>query len=326
MLGLFTDIQANQLYRWVDEKGHVYYSDKVPPQHSKYRRSKLNEQAVTVDIVEEAKTEAQLEREKKLKHLRNAQQRLLDDHQARDRSLLRTFRSEKEIDDTFRAKLSTIEILETVTLSNISRLESQLDSQEKFAADFERKGKSVPDRVIENITGSRRQIGLNQEKIRALGIQKLNLRRKFAADLERFKALVEQNKGTVKRIADNQTTTTGNENNDSIILSVAYCPNRVICDKVWKLARTYLLQHATTDIRIDTDLIIYTSAPAQEDDLSLSLSKINDKSEQQGAQVFLDVRCKQSSIGQELCSSEMVREILASFPPYIETGLKFVAK
>jgi hypothetical protein len=319
--------EAAQLYRWADEKGHIYYADKVPPQHSKYGRTKLNEQGITVDVVDRSKTKAELEREAKLQALRSAEQRLLQDHLARDRSLLRTFRSEKEIDDTFQAKLGTLDILETVTLANISRLESQLDAQQKLAADFERTGKTVPEMVVNNILGYQKQIALGQKKIRELERQKLELRKNFAADLDRFKALTEHNQQKSQGIRESQSlsSATANQDGEAIILSVADCPDQPICLKAWELARNYLIQHSTTEIRIDTDLIIYTSAPANDNDIALSLAKIHDK-DRPGAQIFLDVRCKQSGVGQEVCSGAKVRDILASFPPYIETGLKFIAE
>jgi Domain of unknown function (DUF4124) len=317
---LCASAQAVERYRWVDEDGHIYYADKVPPQHSKYRRAKLNEQGVTVDVIEKTKTKQELEREEKLQELRSAEQRLLQDHLDKDRSLLRTFRSEKEIDDTFKSKLSTLEILETVTLANISRLEFQLDAQEKIAAEFETTGKIVPDSVIANILGYQKQIASSQEKIRELENQKMELRKNFAADLDRFKTLTENVEEKSLGMGENQPLASATQANESIILSLANCPDEPVCKRAWDLARNYLIQHSTTAIRIDTNLIIYTSAPENDDDIALSLAKIQNRNTQ-GAQVFLDVRCKPSSAGQEVCSSEKVRDILANFQPFIAAGL-----
>ena len=318
-------IPAAQLYRWADENGQIYYADKIPPQHSKYHKDMLNDRAITVDVIEKSKTKAEIEREKKLQALRNAEQQLLEDHLNKDRTLLRTFRSEKEIDETFKAKLNTIEILETVTLANISRLESLLNAQQKLAADFERSGRPVPESVVNSILGYQNQIANNQEKMQDLGSQKLELRKTFAEDIGRFKALTARTNDSNRNISESQVITTGNQDSETIILSVAQCSDETACEKAWDLARNYLLQHSSTDIRIDTDRIIYTSAPENDDDIALSLAKIQNKGHA-GAQVFLDVRCKQSSVGRDVCSGEEVRDILASFPPYIEAGLKYVAK
>ena len=313
----------SKLYRWIDDNGNVYYSDKVPPQHAKLKREQLNKQAITVDVTEREKTQAQLQREEELSKLRAAQQQLLEEHKAKDRSLLRTFRSEKEIDDTLHSKLTTIEILSTVTLANIARLEKRLRGVEKIAAERERNGQAVPDYLIKEIAGLRNQIDTNQQKIRNLETQKLGLKDKFAADLDRFRALTATNSDDKATIADAKNTIAAEtEDSDSeIILSVVTCPNQSSCDNAWRLANQYVKKNATTPIRINTDLIIYTAAPSTSNDIALSISRITAK-KREDAKLFLDVRCQQSGKGQELCRSDKVREILLSFRPYVEPALK----
>ena len=310
------------LYRWVDQNGNVFYSDKVPPKHSKYRRAELSKQGVTVNVVERAKTQAEMESERELKNLRSAQKRLLEEHKARDRSLLRTFRSEEEVNRTLQSKLNTIAILETVTLSNITRVEKQLFAQEGRAAKLERNGKIVPPVLIGSINGYRRQLDDNRNKIKNLSAQKLALKRRFATDLNRFRDLVAQNEGVLHQVGNGtgSVAATGDDGS-TIILSVAYCANLEICDSAWKLAAGYIEQHATTPIRINTDVILYTAEPVDENDIALSVSRIT-KKESDSAQIFLDARCRQSGVGQDLCASDRVRDILLSFRPYIEQGLK----
>ncbi len=310
------------LYRWVDEKGHIYYSDKVPPKHSKFGRSKLNDQGVTVSVVEAAKTREQLNREAKLQSLRSEQIRLLKEHQAKDQVLLRTFQSEAEIERTLQAKLSTIQVLESVTFSNIKRLETLLKSQEKQAADMERNGKIVPERIVKEIRGSRNQLEDNRNKIKNLNGHKLELRKKYAEDLARFRTLVTASEGTLIKLADeNKTIIAEVEDENAIIISVAYCPDQQVCDKAWKLAKTYVIKNATTPLRINTGVIIYSAPPVEESDIALSVSRIG-LSESESAQLFLDARCKQSGVGQELCSGKKVREILAGFPRFINSSIK----
>lgn len=313
--------QTTKLYRWTDEKGNVYYSDKIPPQHSRYGRAKLNEQGVKVDEVEGAKTRAQLTREARLQQLRNEQQRLLQDHQAKDRALLRTFRSEQEIEDTLDGKLSTIEVLETVTYSNIKRLETLLERGIGQAAELERNGKPVSDRLRRSIDNTRAQLDDNHEKIKSLGTQKLALKRKYARDLERFRALVAASEGALFEVgSDNESVNAGVDDKDSVIISVARCPNKNVCDRVWKLAKSYVASNATTPIRIDTGVIIYTASPVKESDIALSVSRITRKGSD-SAQIFLDARCRQSGVGQELCDSEEVRGILSKFPAFINASI-----
>ena len=315
------EADSNNAYRWVDKNGQVFYSDKVPPQHSKLRRSELNNRGVTVGITEREKTRAEVVREQELAKLRAAQQRLLNEHKAKDLSLLRTFRSEKEINDTLKSKLTTIEILSTVTMTNLSRLQKRLEDEEGKAAERERNGTAVPDWLLKKIAGLRRQIDTNHKKLNKIEGQKLAMKNKFANDLERFRDLSSRRHGNTGQIASDKNTVAANsEDGSSIILSVAICKNQTSCDQAWRLSNRYIQKHATTPIRINTDRIIYTAAPSTENDIALSISKITQKNSEK-VQLFLDVRCQQSGKGQDLCTSNKVRDILSSFRPFIKTAL-----
>ncbi|MGR9107345.1 MAG: DUF4124 domain-containing protein [Gammaproteobacteria bacterium] len=312
---------AVQLFRWTDDTGHIYYSDQVPPRHSKYQRAKLNEQGMTVNVLERAKSKAEMEREQKLGELRAAQQRLLEEQRSRDRLLLRTFSSEKEITEHFESRSRTLEMLDTVIRGNLSRLQSQLDAEEKRAAEFERSGKVIPDFVVSQIHDYQKQIEENQQKLGELANQKLELENDLAANLERFKALTEGKQELLGASPQSHSVSSANQEGESLILSVAPCSDEAICEKAWNLARSYLLQHSNTAVQIDTDLIINTFTPENDEEIALSLAKIRDQ-DSPGAQLFLDARCKPSSIGQEICSGERVRGILSAFPLYIASGLK----
>jgi tRNA-dihydrouridine synthase len=53
------------------------------------------------------------------------------------------------------------------------------------------------------------------------------------------------------------------------------------------------------------------AAPARDDDLSLTVSRIAAKD---GAQsIFLDLQCRKTTYGQEFCASEAVRQIRRDF-------------
>jgi hypothetical protein len=61
-----------------------------------------------------------------------------------------------------------------------------------------------------------------------------------------------------------------------------------------------------------------SAPPVEDEDLSLSVSKLNEANVQQ---IFLDIRCKASTIGQELCSSEKARTIRQGFSTFIQLKL-----
>ena len=60
-------------------------------------------------------------------------------------------------------------------------------------------------------------------------------------------------------------------------------------------------------------------APDTDNDLSLAISKIDLGDRKQ--KLFLDIRCRESSIGMELCASKKVQDIRVAFKRYLETSL-----
>ena len=54
-----------RMYRWVDEKGQVYYSDRIPPQYVNKERREYDDRGHLISTVEAAKTKEQLAAKKK---------------------------------------------------------------------------------------------------------------------------------------------------------------------------------------------------------------------------------------------------------------------
>jgi hypothetical protein len=102
-------------------------------------------------------------------------------------------------------------------------------------------------------------------------------------------------------------------------LGLFFCENDKQCNKVWELARDFINKYSTTPPDIYNDKLIMNRAPATDNDMSLSLSKItidNDNYE-----LFLDIRCRESVAGKELCAGEKARAIRSAFRPYINEAL-----
>jgi hypothetical protein len=55
-----------------------------------------------------------------------------------------------------------------------------------------------------------------------------------------------------------------------------------------------------------------TAPPVRDDDISIIISRFDDR-HAAGTVLFLDIYCKQSPLGAELCKSERVRSIVTRF-------------
>lgn len=69
---------------------------------------------------------------------------------------------------------------------------------------------------------------------------------------------------------------------------------------------------------MDTERLVYTSVPLSDQEIALTLARIAGPGEET---VFLDIRCRQSSLGRELRASPRVREIRAGFRASVEAGM-----
>lgn len=304
-----------ETFRWVDDQGVVHYTDQLPPEESKRPRAKLNSEAKLLEMVEGQKSMEELEQLKRLAQLRLDQTRILAVQKDSDSSLMRTYRSEAEMQMALQSKLNTMDSAIKIAESNRLHQEENLKGQLKRAAEIELGGQSVPQNLRDGIESTRRQIATYQDKIRALGISKTEISASFARDLERFKNLeilrLNPELGTMAWRSQNQEA-------DVNVLSTTNCrPKR--CALAWVLAREYVKANSHKPLLTDTDEILQTSNPREETDVAILVVRIPGKTSDT---LFLDTSCHASSLGDDLCSGEVVRRIRAGFGPYIENALK----
>jgi hypothetical protein len=173
-------------YKWVDEKGVVHYTDKIPPDQVDKASSQLDKQGVTVKRVEPAPTpeqkRAKAEQEAREKQL--AKERELVDR--RDRALLSTYTMESEIDLARRRALATIDQQiqsSAAYTTQLSKRRDELEAKKKAAKDA---APPVLERELANLdTELARQADLVAAKQKEVVL--VNVR--YDADLKRWREL-----------------------------------------------------------------------------------------------------------------------------------------
>ena len=305
---------AAKLYKWVDEQGNVQFSDKVPPEYAKQERKILNEQGLTVDTVERAKTPEEIAQEKRLAELRAEQQRLIAEQAARDRVLLNTFRSEDDILLARDGKLAAVDVLIKVTEGNIKRIQDRLTEMQNNAARMERAGETVSPKFLAQIDDLRRQIRDAQASITAKEAEKGRIHTAYDADASRFRSLRNL---TTHGPGGEQT---GGADRAKLVDSVE-CKDPAACDRAWPLAEAYVRQHATTPMEMLSDSIIMTASPRGDQDVGITVSRIP-QGEGEGFLLFIDVQCRDTPNGRKFCESDKVKAVRSGFQAHVEGGLK----
>ncbi|MCD2449546.1 DUF4124 domain-containing protein [Methylicorpusculum oleiharenae] len=304
---------AKKMYRWEDDQGNVFFSDQIPPEHSKFRRDTLSKKGRVLETTDKAKTKEEQELDKRLQELRSAQEKIIEKQKSYDRVLISTFRSIDDLLLMIKGKTESMESQIKATDSNLNRLQFQLDGQQKKAAAFERNAQKVPNELLKDIASTQQQIQETQISINRLIEKQSQMKKADNADIERYLFL------TQLRTENQPKTNLTASIKDANELGLFYCENDHQCNKAWEIGRNFVHFHSTTGADIDSDKLIMSRQPSKDTDLSLSLSKIAvNESEYQ---LFLDIRCRDSSLGKELCNSGRVNEIRSAFRPYINDAL-----
>jgi hypothetical protein len=284
----------------------------VPPEHAGYRRESLNEKGLVVEVTPQARTREQQAQDRQLEALRKAQEKMIAKQKSHDQVLLSTFRSFEDMQAMLENNMKTLEIQKNLLQSNLKRLESQLETQQKQAAAHERNGEKSPKALLDRIKSTEAQIQLAQAEIDKQSEKMQQAQAQNAADIERYKFLT--GSGASAPAANAETA-----QNKLAELGLFSCDSEAQCAKAWAIAHNFINTHASTGADIDNDKLIMSKAPGKDSDLSLSVSRTGDGNGRQ--QLFLDVHCRDTSLGAELCASQKVRDIRSAFRPYIESAL-----
>lgn len=292
-----------RLYRWVDEAGMVHYTDTLPPAQVDRGHVEMSNKGIVVGTTSPAKPPEELQREEELKRLREAAERAKQQQEAADQVLLRTFRSADDMIMTRDGKLATVDVMALVTRSNIRRQHDWLRGLRADAADLERAGKPIPAQLSDRILNAENAIRESYASIVEREQQKQEIRARFANDLERFREL----KG-MPAIAEPQRDDAPGMASKNLVP----CADAGACDRLWARAVAYVRRHANTPIQAAGPNILITAQAEKREDISLTLSRIQDK-RGPGSLLFLDAQCMPESGTDTACTSAQAQSILNGF-------------
>lgn len=306
---------AGKLYKWVDDEGHTHYSDKLPPTDIKRAHSSLDEHGVIIDRVDAAKTPEQLRQEAEEARLRQEQERLAEKQRSEDRVLLRTFRSEDDIVMARDGQIQAVDTYIRVTQSNIKRLKRTLEEMQKNAAELELSGQAISPRYLNDIETKRDALKDSYQSIVEREHEKDRIRLSFAKDLKRFRELKQL-------VQTNDPVQDASQSLIEALQNVYNCGTDSQCDIAWQQAKDYLRKNSTTPVKMEGENILMTGAPAESDDISITVSRIHDRKTGQTI-IFMDLVCKDNNQGYALCTKgEKVARIKAGFQSALGGGVQ----
>lgn len=182
--------KEQRVYSWVDENGVTHYGDSVPPEYRDQKKRVLNEQGVTVGIIEGKKTAEELAEEERIRAIEADKEK----RRRADRALLATYLSVEELEMHRDRRLELLRAQQKVGelyLRNLRRrmvsLQNEAERYKPYTTDED--AEMIPSALAADLSDTSERINRQEEQ---LGIQRREaeaLEEKFETDISRFRAL-----------------------------------------------------------------------------------------------------------------------------------------
>lgn len=181
---------AKKLYKWTDKDGKVHYSDQLPPEAVEQARQEFNKDGQQVKAVERALTPEEKAAADAAKAEAEAARKAAEEAEKFDRMLLMSYPTEADIERSYTERLE-------VNSRNIDTARSSLASQEKslnallaHAADLERAGKPVDDKLKASIAKAREQTTAQEAFLARREAERGEIQTEYDATLGRYRELI----------------------------------------------------------------------------------------------------------------------------------------
>ncbi len=174
---------------WTNKEGVKECGDRVPPEYSQTGHQELSEQGVVVEETERAKTDEELEEEKKLAAIKAEEDRKAAEQAKKDQILLDTFSSVEDLQMTRDGKIAAIESSISLAQKRNDKLQQDLDKWVEKAAAEERSGKAPSEDLQKDIEKLRGHINDNNTFITEKRAEQEAVKEAYAKDIERFNEL-----------------------------------------------------------------------------------------------------------------------------------------
>lgn len=183
-----------RLYKWVDENGRVHYGDSIPYEYRKKEHKELNDKGVTLKTNPAMPTEIEreqmrLERKKVLE-----QERLTREQLQRDRVLLDTYTTERDLVAARDARIEAVDSQIQLSQSIIEEARNMLKKSEDLATSLQNQNKNVPPTLHAKIEREKRSLEIHQKVERGHVEKRVQISEQFEDYIARFRELKAEQK------------------------------------------------------------------------------------------------------------------------------------
>lgn len=179
-----------QIYKWVDEDGNVFYGDSVPPEYAERPKEVLNDQGVAVEALQGKKTAEQIEQER----IETARREEIDRQRRADLALLATYLSVEEIQMHRDRRVELFQAQSRVTELYLRNLERRLENLRLEARKFrpysdDPSAPMIEDDLAMDLRLTKETIARHERNLEKYQSDEQQIIERFADDIARFKRL-----------------------------------------------------------------------------------------------------------------------------------------
>ena len=190
-----------KMYKWTDEEGQIHFGDKVPEEYLVREHDELNDSGVVIKHMQAAKTAEQKVEERRIEYERKKAAILEKQKKQRDRVLLDTYTTERDLIVARDSRLEAVEAQIQLANSIITDSNNKIASMEQRVIAIHASNREVPLNLYQSIDNEKEQVTVqskvkeNHEKRRdEIAVQ-------FNGYIKRFELLKAEKKAKRERIA-----------------------------------------------------------------------------------------------------------------------------
>ena len=185
-------VGAGTIKKWVDERGVTHYGDSIPPEYVKQGSTEFSTKGTVVRKTERAITAEERKAQEEERVNQEAARQKDVEQQRRDKALLNTYTSEKEIDLARDRNLQQAEVQSKSAELRIKQVEERLAKYRNQATASTKAGKPIPGDLRQDIANAESETRHLKETIQQKKKDIDAVRAKFEADKLRYRELTQK--------------------------------------------------------------------------------------------------------------------------------------
>jgi hypothetical protein len=187
-----TSYAGRKVYRYTNDEGVQVIDDAIPPEYVDKGYEVITYRGEVVTVVPPQMTDEQVEKQKLAKERKRKAKQEKERLRKWDERLLLRYSQVSEIVKSKSRALSVIDVAIRLNRNNLSRLKTDIEVQQKEAAEIERKGEQLSETRKATLIAFKNELQLVIDTIDRREKEKVTVAEDYDADIERFEMLRER--------------------------------------------------------------------------------------------------------------------------------------